>query len=193
MMEVVGSTSGFVVELAVGDFVELGRTKGTNEGRPGGRGVPVIVILVAVLVGVDGDNPLFERGHRLLLRLLDADGGKTNTEGMHGSMLLKGVPLMGSAEFTIEEGNMGKEEVNILTDYFIQGQVMKMVMGLVDDEDGWNGPEYVAKHVYAIDFTVGSQLINGLEWAESVRSDVIFASERRRDGERKAEGGKRDG
>ena len=35
-----------------------------------------------------------------------------------------------------------------------------MVMGLVDDEDGWNGPEYVAKHIWTTDFMVGSQLIN---------------------------------
>ena len=48
----------------------------------------------------------------------------------------------------------------MLTDYIIQGQAMLMVMGLVDDEDGWNGPEYVAKHVYAVEFMVGSQLIN---------------------------------
>jgi hypothetical protein len=106
------------------------------------------------------DNPLFSRCHRLLLRLWD---GKTNTEGMHGSPLLKGVPLMGG-EFTIEEEGgriIGKEEVSrMLTDYIIQAHVMSMVMGLVDEEDGWNGPEYVAKHVYAIEFMVGSQLIN---------------------------------
>jgi hypothetical protein len=62
------------------------------------------------------DNPLFA------LRLWDADGGKTNTEGMHRSPLLKGVPLMGG-EFTIEEEggrNIGKEEVSrMLTDYII--------------------------------------------------------------------------
>lgn len=33
-------------------------------------------------------------------------------------------------------------------------------MGLIDEEDGWNGPEYVAKHVWATDYMVGSQLIN---------------------------------
>lgn len=107
------------------------------------------------------DNPLFARCHRLLLRLWD---GKTSTEGMHASPLLRGVPLMGG-EYTInEEGgrNIGKEEVSrMLTDYIIQGQVMTLVMGLVDEEDGgWDGPEYVAKHVYAIEFMVGSQLIN---------------------------------
>ena len=77
-------------------------------------------------------------------------------EGMLCSVLLKGVPLTGG-EFTIEEEgrNIGKEEVSrMLTDYIIQGQVMAMVMRLVDDEDGWNGPEYVAKHVYAIEFLV---------------------------------------
>lgn len=37
---------------------------------------------------------------------------------------------------------------------------MSMVMGLVDGEAGWNGPEEVAKHIWTADFMVGSQLIN---------------------------------
>ena len=40
------------------------------------------------------DNPFFARCHQLLLQLWNADGGKTSTEGMHSSILLKGVPLM---------------------------------------------------------------------------------------------------
>jgi len=83
------------------------------------------------------DNPFFARCHRLLLQLWDVDGGKTSTEGMHSSVLLKGVPLMGG-EFTIDEEAMhiGKKEGSrgwsrmMLTDYVIQGQVMSMVMGL---------------------------------------------------------------
>lgn len=50
----------------------------------------------------------------------------------------------------------------MLTDYIIQGQVMTMVMGLVEEEDGWDGPNYVAEHVYSIEFMVGAQLINEL-------------------------------
>lgn len=110
------------------------------------------------------NNPFFARCHQLLLRLWAADGGKTSTEGMHSSPLLKGVPLMGGS-FTIEEEGrkIGAEEVSrMLTDYIIQGQVMTMVMGLVDEEDGWDGPKYVAEHVYGIEFMVGSQLINDM-------------------------------
>lgn len=107
------------------------------------------------------NNPFFARCHRLLLKLWE---GKTSTEGMHSSLLLKGIPLMGEgASFTIEEDGktFGPEDVSkILSDYIIQGQVMTMVMGLVDEEDGWNGPKYVAEHVYAIEYMVGSQLIN---------------------------------
>ncbi|KAL8651775.1 MAG: hypothetical protein Q9226_004550 [Calogaya cf. arnoldii] len=108
------------------------------------------------------DNPLFSRCHKLLLALWSADDGRTGTEGMHRSPLLKGVPLM-KGDFTIKEGKkvIGNEEVcRMLTDYIIQGQVMTMVMGLVDEEDGWDGPHYVAEHVYAIEFMVGAQLIN---------------------------------
>lgn len=67
--------------------------------------------------------------------------------------------------FTIEEEGrtIGPEEVSrMLTDYIIQGQVMSMVMGLVDEEDNWDGPKYVAEHVYVIEFMAGSQLINEL-------------------------------
>ena len=120
-----------------------------------------IVGLTNYFLGCGRDNPLFERCHRLLLELWD---GKMSTEGMHKSVLLKGVPLM-KAIAENEEGKkrMGEEELSrALTDYIIQGQVMSMVMGLVDEEDGWDGPEYVAQHVYAIEFMVGSQLINDM-------------------------------
>ena len=70
---------------------------------------------------------------------------------------------MGGGSYTIEEDGekIGPEEVSrLLTDYIIQGQAISMVMGLVDDEDGWDGPKYVAEHVYFIEFMVGAQLIN---------------------------------
>ncbi|RYP07128.1 hypothetical protein DL765_009258 [Monosporascus sp. GIB2] len=98
------------------------------------------------------NNPMFERCHRLLLALWAADGGKDSTEGMHESPLLKGVPLQG--------GNFGDETRRELSDYIIQAQAMTMVMGLVDKEDGWDGPRYVAEHIYAIEYMEGSQLIN---------------------------------
>ncbi|GAD93483.1 conserved hypothetical protein [Paecilomyces variotii No. 5] len=114
------------------------------------------------------NNPLFARCHRLFLELWAADGGKTSTEGMHRSPLLKGVPLIGGW-FTIEneDGTVvnAEESAKILTDYIIQGQVMTMAMGLVDEEDDWDGPKYVAEHVYVIEFMAGSQLINEFtEW-----------------------------
>ncbi|KAI0885038.1 uncharacterized protein GGS22DRAFT_162568 [Annulohypoxylon maeteangense] len=108
------------------------------------------------------ENPLFERCHRLLLALWGEGGGKTGTEGMSDSELLKGVPLMGGS-FTIEEEGkvIPAEEVQkLLSDYIIQGQAITMVMGLVDEEDGWDGPKYVAERVYGIDYMEGSQLIN---------------------------------
>lgn len=110
------------------------------------------------------NNPLFARCHRLLLALWAADGGKSSTEGMHTSPLLKGTPLMmANSSISFEENGRyyGPEEVSkMLSDYIVQGQAMTMVCGLVDEEDGWNGPEYVAKYVYAIEYMVGSQLIN---------------------------------
>lgn len=107
------------------------------------------------------DNQFFKRCHRLLLKLWE---GKTCTEGMWSNALLRGVPLMECAASIEENGVIiGPESLSkILTDYIIQGQVISMVMGLVDAEEGWNGPQYVANHIYGIDFMVGSQLINSI-------------------------------
>jgi len=114
------------------------------------------------------NNPLFERSHRLLLALWNADGGRENTEGMRHSPLLKGVPLLegGSPGFTENGKWFPPEEVDaMLSDYIVQSQAMTMVMGLIDEEDNWNGSEYVDQHVWAMDFMPGSQLINDLtEW-----------------------------
>jgi hypothetical protein len=100
------------------------------------------------------DNPLFARAHKLLLALWNADGGKLSTEGMHANPLLKGPPLIGPR---FDEATRKK-----LTDYIIQGYCLTQVMGLVDAEDNWDGPKYSAEHIYAIDYMVGSQLIQQL-------------------------------
>jgi len=115
------------------------------------------------------NNALFARCHKLFLELWAADGGKTSTEGMHASPLLKGIPLLGAKEplsFEEDGKKFGPEEVSkMLSDYITQAQVMTMVMGLIDQEDDWDGPKYVAEHVYAMDYMVGSQLINVFtEW-----------------------------
>ncbi|USP74746.1 uncharacterized protein yc1106_02020 [Curvularia clavata] len=107
-------------------------------------------------------NQFFGRCHRLFLKLWE---GRTDTEGLHAHPLLKGVPLQGGSFEIREEGKptINKEEAGkMLTDYIIQGQVVSMVMGLVDEVEGWNGPDYVKNHVYGIDFMSGSQLINDL-------------------------------
>lgn len=99
-------------------------------------------------------NALFQRCHDLLLALWAEDGGKTSTEGMHLSSLLQGVPLMKSGEDDSDELQVE------LSDYIIQGQAIRMAMGSVDEEAGWDGPAYVQSHVYAMEYMVGSQLIN---------------------------------
>jgi hypothetical protein len=98
------------------------------------------------------DNALFRRCHELLLKLWE---GKTSTEGLHTHPLLKGVNMIGDDQFS-------EETSRELSDYIIQGQAMKMVMGSSDPEDNWDGPRYTTEHVYAIPYIVGSQLINEL-------------------------------
>jgi hypothetical protein len=131
------------------------------------------------------NNPLFARCHRLFLELWAADEGKTSTEGMHSSPLLKGVPLMGGS-FTIEENEKKIEAAEVskmLSDYIAQGQVMTMVMGLVDEEDNWDGPKYVAEHVYAIEYMMGSQLINEITAWDGQKAFDAMSLSLPRDGE----------
>jgi len=126
------------------------------------------------------NNPFFLRCHQLLLKLWAADGGKDSTEGMHTSPLLKGVPLMGDSSMSFEENGRKyePEEVDrMLSDYIIQGQAMTMVQGLVDEEGGWDGPKYTAEHVCAIEFMVGSQLINQMTaWSGTLAFELMSLS-----------------
>jgi len=108
-------------------------------------------------------NPLFQCAHDLFLALWAEGGGRVDTTGMHKSPLLKGVPMMTAPSFKEGEKTYSAKEASaLLTDYIIQGQALTMAMSAQDPRDGWNGPEYVAKHVYAIEFMVGAQLINDL-------------------------------
>jgi len=157
----------------VGDPASRFEILSYNIGGVEGRG------LTNYFLGCRRNNPLFERCHKLFLELWAADGGKTSTEGMHTSPLLKGVPLMGGS-FTIEEEGkkIGPAEVSrMLTDYIIQGQAMTLVMGLVDEEDDWDGPKYVAEHVYGIEYMEGSQLINDMTgWDGKKAFDLVSLS-----------------
>ena len=136
------------------------------------------------------NNPLFERCHRLFLELWAADGGKTSTEGMHSSPLLKGAPIMGDNALTFEENGkkFSAEEVGkMLTDYITQGQVLVLVMGLIDEEDSWNGPKYAAEHVFAIEYMIGSQLINEYTAWNGPRAFELMSLHLPKDGEVESE------
>ena len=164
---------------SVGDPASRFEVLSYNVGDIGERG------LTNYFLASNRNNPLFARCHRLLLRLWAEGGGKVGTEGLHSSPLLKGVPLMGGSYTIEEEGRkIGPEEVSrMLTDYIIQGQVMTMVMGLVDDEDGWDGPKYVAEHVYAMEFMVGSQLINQFTEWDGLKAFNLMSLSLPKDGE----------
>jgi hypothetical protein len=93
-------------------------------------------------------------------------------------LLLKGVPLMGG-EYTITEGDgmfIGPEEASRLpSEYIIQGQAVTAAMGLVDEEDNWNGPAYSARHVYNIESMSGSQYINDFaDWDGQLAFDLML-------------------
>ena len=133
------------------------------------------------------NNALFERSHKLLLELWAADDGKTSTEGMHSSPLLNGTVLLGSDLTYDAEGQTGcmiprcKARM-LLTDYIIQVQVMSLVMGLVDKYDGWDGPAYSAKHIYAIEYIEGSQFINSYTKWNGLRAFELMSLELPKEG-----------
>ncbi|KAL4881875.1 hypothetical protein BJY04DRAFT_188243 [Aspergillus karnatakaensis] len=150
--------------------------------------------LTNYFLGCLAHNPLFERCHALLLKLWDADGGRTSTEGMHASPLLRGVPLMGGG-YTITEDDgtvIGPEEVSrLLTDYIIQGQVVTAVMGLVDQDDSWDGPRYSVEHVYNVEFMSGSQYINEFTGWDGKVAFELMSLPMPREGEEESEGQRR--
>lgn len=151
---------GVYVDVGLMPIGDLDRIWDATVGDPGSRweilsnnaAGPDEYDLTNYLLCARRDNPVFRRCHKLLLALWAEDGGKTSTEGMWKSPLLRGLPLLGR--------NLSDEDSRDLTDYIIQGQVMRMVLSSVDEEDNWDGPEYVTKHIYALDYMVGSQLIN---------------------------------
>lgn len=131
------------------------------------------------------DNPFFDRCHRLLLELWNADGGKITTEGMHSSPLLKGTLMQGVGLSFEENGKRvsAEETSRLITDYIIQAQVITMVMGLLDEQGGWNGPEYVTKHIFAIEYKIGSQWINEMTGWNGPRQFELMSLQMPRDQE----------
>lgn len=119
-----------------------------NRGGVNGRS------LTNYFMGSGRKNPFFERCNKLFLAIWNENGGRTSTEGMHESPLLKEIPLMKHhCEISLEQQ---KE----LTGYHTHEQVMTAVMGLVDYESDWNGPRYIAEKVYGIEDFDYSDLIN---------------------------------
>lgn len=132
------------------------------------------ISLTNYFLGACRNNQFFRRCHQLFLKLWE---GTNSTEGMWKSPLLKGVPLMQSPKGFEDNGrSIGIEEASqILTDYIIQGQVISLVLGLVDVEGQWNGPEYACKHIYAMDYMVGSQLINEMTGWDGPRAFELMS------------------
>jgi hypothetical protein len=60
-------------------------------------------------------------------------------------------------------------------------------MGLVDEEGKWNGPEYVAEHVFATDYMLHSQLINEYTAWNGPRAWELMSLPLPKDGENESE------
>lgn len=181
---------GVYVDVGLLPIGDLDRLWNATLGEPGSRweilsnnaGEPDDYDLTNYLLCARKDNPVFRRCHKLLLALWAEDGGKTSTEGMWKSPLLRGLPLLGR--------NLSDQDSRDLTDYIIQGQVMRMVLSSVDEEDGWDGPEYVTKHIFALHYMVGSQLINEMTAWDGHRAFELMSLSLPQPGEPEAEGQK---
>lgn len=125
------------------------------------------------------DNALFQRCHKFFIKLWSENGGRTGTQDMHSSPLFEGLPLFGEDNPTLSWTENGRtftmdEGRRMLTDYLCQGQTLNMVLGTIDAEDDWNGPQYGKNHVFAINFLTGSQLINDLTaWDGSRQFELL--------------------
>ena len=121
------------------------------------------------------------------IEVWNEDGGKVDTEGMHKSPLLKEIPLMGADDnYRFEENGRvyeHEEVTRMLTDYITQGQCMVMAMSTIDEEAGWNGPKYVAEHVFAMDYMPHSQLINEFTAWNGPKAFALMSLPLPRDGE----------
>jgi hypothetical protein len=110
-------------------------------------------------LGSRKSSAFYARCHKLFLKLWE--GGRKDTSGLWDHALLRGPPLMWCPPFEADGVKYDMDTASkMTTDYLIQGRVISTVMGLVDEQDGWNGPEYTHKHVFSIPFVDGAQLIN---------------------------------
>ncbi|CCF35671.1 capsule polysaccharide biosynthesis protein [Colletotrichum higginsianum] len=130
----------------------------------GGRSYSLMNYFIGSLPG----NTFWQACHELFIELWK---GKTNTEGLHLHPLLRGIPLMGQS--LTKAGHEGLSQR--LTDYIIQGQVITMVMSIVDEEAGWDGPAYVSEKIFAPEYMVGSQLINEYTKWNGVRAFELMS------------------
>lgn len=100
-------------------------------------------------------------------------------ESMPSNPFLKGVPLIWDSLTIKEKGRtIGAKEVSLMSaDYVVHAQAMACVMGIIDEEDHWNGPKYVAAHVYSIDHLVGSHLTDEIiRWDGKKTFDLMLLS-----------------
>lgn len=125
-------------------------------------------------------NPLWQGCQGLLLKLWE---GKTNTEGLYCHPLLKGLPLLGETFDNAKDNSTSRK----LTDYIIQGQALTMTQSTVDEARGWDGPDYAANKVYAIEYMVGSQLINEYTSWNGVRAFELMSLKMPKEGETESE------
>ncbi|KAF2736286.1 hypothetical protein EJ04DRAFT_511125 [Polyplosphaeria fusca] len=120
------------------------------------------------------DNPLVARAHYILLQVWQ---GKTNTTGAHLHSLVAHCPLMRVPhEVAVDDEGEGKMVINdqVMTDYAIQIQCMGSAQRWIDDEDNWNGPEYVKEKCWLYSMIEGAMTQEQIaNWSGKRQFDVL--------------------
>ncbi|KAI9695319.1 MAG: hypothetical protein M1820_008726 [Bogoriella megaspora] len=123
-------------------------------------------------------NPYIQRVQDLLMILWASEGGRTNIGGMDKHPLIKDPPRWQVVEEMLKGDSDGRsfaEWRDDLWDYGVHMTVMNQVLGTVDKDLGWNGPEYGEKHIFALDIATHALLIDYLAFFSGARAFQLLS------------------
>ncbi|KAH7090822.1 hypothetical protein FB567DRAFT_618422 [Paraphoma chrysanthemicola] len=104
------------------------------------------VSILSYLLISNANNPLVARAHHLLLKVWE---GKTSTQGMHKDPLISHISFSNVPSEFDTNGDKAFSLESLL-DYAIHMHVIRAAQSWVDEEDGWDGPQYVQDRCYVL-------------------------------------------
>ncbi|KAL7809587.1 putative capsule polysaccharide biosynthesis protein [Trichoderma gracile] len=105
---------------------------------------PGVDTMLNGFIAAKRNNPFIKRWHDIYLTLWR---GKTNSNGFHKSPLLKHLPLLCPPVDKMNCPDLGVM-MESFTDYLSHFMAFERLRKIIDPSDGFNGPEYYAKHMF---------------------------------------------